>query len=111
MRGKKTQVSLLERTEGTRNAAGEPEESWDVPAGGEYIFVHIQRMTLAKLAAMNQSDAGQVFTNSLTINFRAGFDIDVDDRIVDKDGNQYVIQHVIPYRSHVETIAGITNLQ
>ncbi|KKN07931.1 hypothetical protein LCGC14_1061850 [marine sediment metagenome] len=109
MRGKRTKVTVLERTEGTRNAAGEPEESWDVVTGGGYIFVHITPLSVAKMAALNQAEPGQVFTNSLRMAFRPGFDIDVDDRLVDDKGNRYVIQHVMPHKSHTAAIAGITN--
>jgi len=111
MRGKRTRVTLLERTEGTRNAAGEPEESWDAVTGGKYIFVHIRALSVSKMAALNQAIPGQIFTNSLMIFFRPGFNVNVDDRLRDKAGNHYVIQHIIPHKSHTETIAGITNRQ
>jgi len=111
MRGRKTKVSVLERVEGERNAAGEAGESWEGAKGGGTIDVVIRALSVAKVAALNQADPGQVFTNSFSIIFRPGFDINVDDRLVDSKDNQYVIQHVRPYNSHTETIAGITNLQ
>ena len=111
MRGRKTKVSVLERVEGERNAAGEAGESWEGVQGGGTIDVVIRALTVAKMASLNQADPGQVFTNSLMIIFRPDFDINVDDRIVDSKDNQYVIQHVAEYNSHTETIAGITNLQ
>ena len=111
MRGRKTKVSVLERVEGERNPAGEAGESWEGAEGGGAIDVVMRPLTVAKMAALNQADPGQVFTNSLLIIFRPGFDIDVDDRLEDSKDNQYVIQHVAKYHSHTEAIAGITNLQ
>ena len=109
MRGQRTRVSISRRISGTRNAAGEPSEEWlSVKAD---IMVNLQPLSVTAAATLAQERSGQLLRSSHRIFFDPATDVRVDDRIEDDNENNYVIQHLAQWRSHIATTAGITNRQ
>lgn len=109
MIGPKSRVGIVRRISGARNAAGESSEEW--LSVDTDVNVHIQPLSMSAMAALAQDRSGQLFKSSHLVFFDTGTDIGVDDRIEDAGGNEYAIQHVQVWPSHIEATAGITNKQ
>ena len=109
--GPKTTFTIKRRTEGTRNAAGEAEESWDAVESD--IEVHIQPMSATESASVMQAHPGQVLPSSHLVFLEKGTDVVADDRLYNEDTeNYYVIQSVEYWPTgHIEVTAAITNRQ
>lgn len=109
--GPKTTFTIKRRTEGDRNAMGEPGESWDTVESD--IQVHFQPLSSTERSMLKQANPGQSLGSSHLFFLEKGTDIVSDDRLYNADtANYYVVQSVEEWPTgHIEVIAGITNRQ
>lgn len=104
-------LTIYRRTEGALNPAGEPAETWPVVTNGTDISVNLQPLSMGAVASLAQADPGRLLRSSHRIIFQPGIDVQVDDRLLDSDGNYYVVQHKASWSNHINTVCGITDLQ
>ena len=111
--GKKYIVTVDRRIEGARNAAGEPTESWVATTNGTDIKVHIQplRSPSGGATAREMATVGRTMTSTKLILLPPETSIEVGDRVIDADGNKFVVQSVDPYPNHIEVAAAISDEQ
>lgn len=111
MRRFNKELTIQRSTKGSLNAAGEPLEDWTTVTGGSNVPCNFQQLPVGVAAALARDIPGQVRLSSHKVIFIVGLDIEVDDRLLDSDGNYYVVQHVYRLKTYYEVTVSITNRQ
>jgi len=106
MRGRTQSVSIRRRRSGELNPAGEAGEEWDYVESD--VQAHIQPL---RSKGVMQETPGQVMTSSHYIVLPVGTDVERDDRIYDRDGNNYVVQRLEAWRTQIEAYCSISSVQ
>jgi hypothetical protein len=108
MRNFNKKVAIYRRTAGALNPAGEPTETWPAVSGESSRSINISPLSVGAQAALRKAEPGIVKMSSHLVICQRDADVAVDDRMVDSDGNEYVVQSVEPYTSHYRIRVAIT---
>ncbi len=103
-------VAIYRRTEGASSPSGEPLESWPVVTGESSRSVNLSALSTSAQAALRTAEPGTVKMSSHQVLCQRDTDIQVDDRLVDSDGNEYVVQSREKHPQHFRIRAAITEI-
>lgn len=105
-------IDIHRRVLGEMSPSGEQRETWPAISGGTDVSCNFQPLSVGAAAALAKSEPGQILRSSHRVFFQAGIDVQVDDRLLDSDGNYYVVQHVARWgKKHIDVTVGITDIQ
>lgn len=101
-------VAIYRRTEGVSSPAGEPVESWPLVTGESSRSVNLSYLTVGAQAALRTAEPGTVKMSSHLVLCQRDADVEVDDRLVDGDGNEYVVQSKEKHSQHLRLRVSLT---
>lgn len=101
-------VAIYRRTEGAPNAAGEPKETWPLVTGESSRSVHLSPLSVGAQAALRTAEPGTVKMSSHLVLCQGDADVEVDDHLLDPDGNYYVVQSKEKHSRHFRIFVSLT---
>lgn len=110
MRKFNKKVAIYRRTEGALSPSGEPLEAWPVVTGESNRSVNLSDLSVGARAALRTAEPGTVKASSHQVLCQRDTDVAVDDRLVDSDGNEYVVQGREKHPQHWRLRVSITEV-